>query len=290
MSSTVPPYASQFKYLSLSFPSDNVLHVELKRPPVNAFNEPFWREYGAVFDHIADDTTVRVVVLSSAVDKAFSAGIDLSELLALPHHEDPGRRGILTHSYIRDFQRAIGAPARIPQPVIAAVHGAAFGLALDALGAVDVRWAAADAAFSIKEVDVGLAADIGTLARVPKLVGNASLLHELALSGRTFGAEEAGRLGLVSRVVPGSREEVVRAALGFAEGVARKSPVAVAGIKRFVAQALEHSVEEALEYQAMWGAFALHSKDLGESAAAAQRKQKISYDNLGKLVRYKASL
>ena len=141
---------------------------------------------------------------------------------------------------MRDFQHAIGAPARTPQPVIAAVHGLAFGLALDALSAVDVRLAAADAAFSIKEVDVGIAADIGTLARLPRLVGNASLLHELALTGRVFGAHDAHRLGLVSRVVPGSRDEVVRAALELAREIARKSPVAVVGVKRFLSHALDH--------------------------------------------------
>ena len=142
---------------------------------------------------------------------------------------------------MRNFQRAIGAPTRIPQPVIAAVHGVAFGLALDLLSAVDVRLAAADAAFSIKEVDVGLAADIGTLARLPRLVGNASLLYELALTGRVFGAQDAQRLGLVSRVVPGSRDDVVRAALELAREIARKSPVAVVGVKRFVSHALDHS-------------------------------------------------
>ncbi|KAI0246869.1 ClpP/crotonase [Lactifluus subvellereus] len=277
----VPSYASQFNHLTLSFPSNNVLHIELNRPPVNAFNEEFWREYGAAFDRIADDPTVRVVVLSSAVAKAFSAGVDLSELLALPQHADAGRRGLLMRGHLRAFQHAIGAPARIPQPVIAAVHGAAFGLALDALGAVDVR---------IKEVDVGLAADLGTLARVPKLVGNVSLLHELALSGRPFGADEALRLGLVSRVVPGSRADVVRAAIAFAELVASKSPIAVVGIKRFIAHALDHSMEEALEYQATWAAFALQSKDLSESVAATKRKQKITYDNLGESPRYKAKL
>ena len=162
------------------------------------------------------------------------------------------------------------------------MHGLAYGLALDLLCAVDVRWAASDAAFSIKEVDVGLAADTGALARMPKLVGGgrASLLGELALSARVFGAEEARQeLGFVSRVVQGSRAEVVRAAIvEFAEVVARKSPVAVVGTKRFIAHALDHScvffcsivfffwlnwpfsVEEALEYQATWAAFALQSK------------------------------
>jgi delta(3,5)-delta(2,4)-dienoyl-CoA isomerase len=167
----------------------------------------------------------------------------VSDLHALPQHTDPGRRALLTRAHLLSFQNAIGAPARIPQPVIAAVHGVAFGLALDLLSVVDVRWAASDAAFSIKEVDVGLAADTGTLARVPKLVGNASLLGELALSARTFGAEEArSSLGFVSRVVQGSREEVVRAAIvEFAEVVARKSPVAVVGTKRFITHALDHS-------------------------------------------------
>jgi len=168
----------------------------------------------------------------------------VSELLSLPQHTDTARRALQTRTHLRAFQHAIGAPARVPQPVIAAVHGLAYGLAIDALCAVDVRWAASDVQFSIKEVDVGLAPDVGTLARAPARAAgaNASLLFELALSGRVFGAEEAcGALGLVSRVVPGSRAEVVSAALGFAGEVAGKSPVAVAGIKRFVAHALDHS-------------------------------------------------
>ena len=230
----------------------------------------FWSEYGAAFDLISEDDTVRVVVLSSALEKTFSAGVDracrisplllstsqnlpllptnestcaVSDLHALPKHTDTGRRALLTRAHLRTFQNAIDAPARIPQPVIAAVHGTALGLALDMLCAVDVRWAASDAVFSIKEVDVGLAADTGTLARMPKLVANASLVRELALSARTFGAEEAQRsLGFVSRVVPGSRAEVVRAAIiEFAEVVARKSPIAVVGTKRFITHALDHS-------------------------------------------------
>ncbi len=194
---------------------------------------------------------------------------------------------------MRDFQNAIGAPARIPQPVIAAIHGTAYGLALDLLCAVDVRWAASDAKFCIKEVDVGLAADTGTLARMPKLVANGSLVHELALSARTFGAEEALRsLGFVSRIVPGSRAEVVRAAIvEFAEVVARKSPVAVVGTKRFITHALDHScvrfcsrllnlvdvvifvcsVDDALEYQATWAGIAVHSKVRWALSARAVR-------------------
>jgi delta(3,5)-delta(2,4)-dienoyl-CoA isomerase len=218
----------------------------------------YWLEYGAAFERIAEDPTVRVVVVSSALEKAFSAGVDrawnrfasslittkrcaVSDLLTPPRHTDPARRALLTRSYIRDFQHAIGAPTRTPQPVIGAVHGVAFGLALDLLSALDVRLAASDAAFSIKEVDVGIAPDIGTLARMPRLVGNTSLLYELALTGRVFGARDALGLGLVSRVIPGSRDDVVREALELAREIARKSPVAVVGVKRFIAHALDHS-------------------------------------------------
>ena len=101
--------------------------------------------------------------------------------------------------HLHDFQNATTTPAR----VIATAHDVAFGFPLDALCAVDVCWAASDARISIEEVDVGLlAADKGTLARVPKPIGNASLLHESAQSARTFGAEDAWRshLDLVSRV------------------------------------------------------------------------------------------
>jgi delta(3,5)-delta(2,4)-dienoyl-CoA isomerase len=281
MSSSAPSYASQFKYLNLSLPFDNVLHIVLNRPPVNAMNGEYWLEYGAAFERIAEDPTVRVVVVSSALEKAFSAGVDLSDLLTPPRHTDPARRALLTRSYIRDFQHAIGAPTRTPQPVIGAVHGVAFGLALDLLSALDVRLAASDAAFSIKEVDVGIAPDIGTLARMPRLVGNTSLLYELALTGRVFGARDALGLGLVSRVVPGSRDDVVREALELAREIARKSPVAVVGVKRFIAHALDHSTDDALEYQATWASFALQSKDLSESADAVIRKKTITYDDLG---------
>ena len=179
-------------------------------------------------------------ILPTSVSLINTTHKQVSDLLAVPRHTDPARRALLTRTYVRDFQRAISAPTRTPQPVIGAIHGVSFGLALDLLSALDVRLAATDTSFSIKEVDVGLAPDIGTLARLPRLVGNTSLLYELALTGRVFGAAEALGLGLVSRVVAGSRADVVKEALGLACEIARKSPVAVVGVKRFVAHALDH--------------------------------------------------
>jgi enoyl-CoA hydratase/carnithine racemase len=101
----------------------------------------------------------------------------VSDLLGLPRYKDPGRRTLLTRAHLNDFKNAIGAPACIPQREITPVDGVTFGLALDVLYAVDMRQAASDAASNSKEVDVGLPVDLGTPAWVPKLVGDASLLH-----------------------------------------------------------------------------------------------------------------
>ncbi|KAI0059774.1 ClpP/crotonase [Artomyces pyxidatus] len=276
-----PSYASRFKLLKLSFPYPDVLHVELNRSPVNAFSDEFWHEYGAAFDHISTDPGVRVVVLSSSLKKAFSAGVDLAFLQGLPDAPDPGRRGLLVRKQVGEFQHAISAAARCAVPVIAAVHGVAFGLAVDIISACDIRYAASDALFSIKEVEVGLAADIGTLARLPKMTGNSSLLHEVALTARNFNSEEALRLGLVSKVVPGSQAEVVAAALDLARVIAAKSPIAVVGTKRFIAHARDHSIEDALEYQTTWNGVMLQAPDLVNAAAAAVRKTKMVYPPLG---------
>lgn len=90
-------------------------------------------------------------------------------------------------------------------------------------------------------MDVGLAADIGTLARLPKLAGNQSLVHELAYTSRNFGVAEAEKMGLISRVVEGSREQVVKAALETAKLIATKSPIAVLGTKKVLQHARDHT-------------------------------------------------
>lgn len=90
-------------------------------------------------------------------------------------------------------------------------------------------------------MDVGLAADIGSLARVPKVAGNHSLVHELAYTGRNFSAAEAEKMGFVSRVVEGGRDEVTAAALEVAKLIAEKSPVAVAGTKHLLLHSRDHT-------------------------------------------------
>ncbi|OCH89809.1 ClpP/crotonase [Obba rivulosa] len=269
--------------IRVTCPAPHVALVELSRKPVNAFHDPFWKEYGRVFDDLSLEPDVRVIVVASALPKLFTAGIDFTALGSMANFDkDPARRAIQTKEHISMFQRAIGAPERCPYPVIVAVHGAAMGLGIDIITACDIRYAASDAKFSVKEVDVGLAADIGTLARLPKVAGNESLVRELALTARNFSAAEAAQLGLVSKVVEGSRDEVVKAALETAKLISQKAPVAVVGTKHLLLHARDHPVQQNLDYTATWNAAMLQSVDMADALKAAKTKKPPVFRSLAK--------
>jgi len=193
---------------------------------------------------------------------------------------DPARAAFHLGHHIKEFQHAIAAPERCPFPVIVATHGLALGLAIDIISACDVRYAASNTSFSIKEADVGLAADIGTLARLPKLTGNQSLVHELAYSTLPFSAGEAKELGLVSKVVEGGRQEVLNAALALAKTIAEKSPVAVMGTKRLLLHARDNTVADNLDYTAAWNAGMLQTRDIPEAVASVTKKRRPAFRSM----------
>ncbi|KAI0714677.1 ClpP/crotonase [Earliella scabrosa] len=245
-------------FIKVSAPAPHVAFVEFAR---------MWTELGRTFDAISEDGSIRAVVLASALPKLFSAGIDFTAL-SLPQGGDAARSALEIQKVIHSFQASISSIERCPYPVIVSTHGVSYGLTIDIIAACDVRFTASNATFSIKasllprlfEVDVGLAADIGTLARLPKLAGNQSLVNELAFTGRNFSAAEAEKMGLVSRIVQGGRDEVVAAALELAKLVAEKSPVAVLGTKHLLLHARDHPVRENLEYTAVWNSAMLQTQ------------------------------
>lgn len=133
------------------------------------------------------------------------------------------------------------------KPVIACVHGFCVGGGVDLMTACDIRYCTQDAWYSVKEVDIGLAADIGTLQRFPKIVGNDSLVRELVYTARKFTSEEANKLGLVSKIVP-DYDALMKAGFELAKEIASKSPVAVQGSKINLIYSRDHSVEESLKF------------------------------------------
>lgn len=127
--------------------------------------------------------------------------------------------------------------------MICILHGISIGLAIDLSSCADIRLCAADTRMAVKEVDIGLAADIGTLSRLPKAVGSSSWVKDVCLSARFFDAAEALRAGFVSEVHE-SKAAAVAAGMDKAALLAGKSPVAVQGTKELLNHARDHSVDE----------------------------------------------
>jgi len=260
--------------------SPGVYHVELNRPgKLNAMSWTFFHELRQVFEALSKDGDCRAIVLSGR-GKGFSAGLDIMDPGNMPPHgEDGARRALKFMSHVKAMQDAISAVESCLKPTIAVVHGAVIGGAVDLITAADVRLCSKDVVFCIKEVKIGLAADIGTLARLPRVVGNDSVIRELALTGRNFKADEAQSIGLVSRVLP-TKEDALADAAAVASLIAENSPVAVVGTKRNMNYARDHTVQECLDYVGIWNAAMIQSDDVASAMAASAQKTKPHFSKL----------
>ncbi|XP_076591288.1 delta(3,5)-Delta(2,4)-dienoyl-CoA isomerase, mitochondrial isoform X2 [Chaetodon auriga] len=266
-----PPYTT----LAISQPAEFITHVELHRPDKrNAMNKAFWREMVDCFNEISENPDCRVVVVSGA-GKIFTAGIDLTDMasdILQPEGDDTARVSWNMRNTITKFQETFSVIEKCPKPVVVAVHGACVGGGVDLITACDVRLCTQDAWFQVKEVDIGLAADVGTLQRLPKVIGSRSLVNELALTARKMYADEAKSSGLVSRVFA-DKEAMMAGALEMAGEIAGRSPVAVQGTKINLIYARDHSVAEGLNYMATWNMSMLQTHDVMKSAQASMEKK-----------------
>lgn len=229
----------------------------------------FFDAVRSTFDELSATPELRAVVLRSD-QKAFSYGLDLSAAFA--EHGDKlmgtptaGPRMKL-RALIRSWQDAFSAVARCPVPVIAAVHGHCIGGGLDLVAACDLRVASEDTVFSLREVRVAIVADIGSLQRLPEVIGVAKT-RELAYTGRDFGAAEALSMGLLNSVHL-DRDAAWTAADKLATEIAANAPLAVRGIKHVLDWGVGKTVDERLDYVATWNSAFLASTDLGEAVAA----------------------
>lgn len=271
-----PPRDRTFETLRVTPEREHVVHVELHRPDKrNAMNAAFWREMVECFQDIAQDPACRAVVISGA-GKIFTAGIDLVEMgseFLMVGGEDTARKAWQLQQKIRQYQESFSVLEKCPKPVIAAVHGACIGGGVDLISACDIRYCTEDAWFQVKEVDIGLAADVGTLQRLPKIVGSQSLVNELAFTARKMMAPEARSCGLVSRVFP-DKAALLRGALELAAAIAARSPVAVQGTKVNLVYSRDHPVADGLRFMAAWNMSMLQTDDILKSAQAAMEKKR----------------
>jgi enoyl-CoA hydratase len=257
--------------------TDNIAHVQINRPEkVNAMNAAFWEEIIAIFQWIDDTDAVRAVVISGA-GKHFSAGIDLMMLASLAGQmgKDVGRNARFLRSTIQRLQASFTAVDKCRKPVLAAVQGYCIGGAIDLISACDMRYCSSDAQFSIKEIDMGMAADVGTLQRLPRIIGD-GMMRELAFTGRNVAADEALRIGLVNRVYD-DQAALMDGVFAIAREIAAKSPIAVAGTKEMLSYMRDHRIDDGLDYIATWNAAMLQSEDLRVAVAAHMSKQKPTF-------------
>ncbi|XP_053680721.1 delta(3,5)-Delta(2,4)-dienoyl-CoA isomerase, mitochondrial [Anopheles nili] len=280
MASNTPEASSgkyNFKTLKLSTPSPFVVHVEFNRPDrMNAFNRQLWIEIKDCFEQLHDDPDCRVVVLSGGSSKHFTAGIDLFDMMKLGQElgaiEEVGRRGRLLEGAIKLYQDCITSVERCYKPVIVAVHSACIGAGLNLITAADIRYCTRDAWFSLKEVDIGMAPDVGALQRLPRVVGNHSWVREISFTARKIPSDEAYGQGLVSRLFD-NRDELLGGAIKLAEEIASKSPIAVQGTKKNIVYSSDHTIQEGLDHVRDINMLHLQSEDFLNAIMASQTKE-----------------
>jgi len=198
-----------------------------------------------------------------------SSGSDDGAPPSMATRAQSARAGILR------LQAAVTSVADCPVPVIAAVHGYCIGGGVDLIAACDIRLASADAQFSVREAKVAIVADLGSLQRLPAIIGLGHVA-ELAYTGKDIGASRAEAIGLVNRVCP-DPDGVLEAAQGLAGEIAGNSPLAVQGTKAVLRASTDRSVAEGLEYVATWNAGFLASDDLAEAMSAFVEKRPATF-------------
>ncbi|CRK50181.1 Enoyl-CoA hydratase [Rhodococcus sp. RD6.2] len=254
---------------------DNVAQVTLIGPGKgNAMGPDFWDELVPLFAELDADPEVRAVVLAGE-GKHFSFGLDLQAMAPAmaPVLADKAQAAPRTdfHGVIRKMQNAITAVADCRKPVVAAVQGWCIGGAVDLITAADIRYASADAKFSVREVKVAMVADVGTLARLPRIIGDGHL-RELALTGKDIDAARAEKIGLVNDVYADA-EATLAAAHETAAAIAANPPLVVQGVKQVLDHTRKPAVDDSLRYVAAWNSAFLPSEDLGEAIAAVFQKR-----------------
>src|SRR3954447_3255746 len=240
----------------------------------NAMGPAFWAEMPEVFANLDADRDVRAIVLTGS-GKNFSYGLDLpamggslSDVLAAGSSARPRAD---FHATILRMQGAISAVADCRTPTIASVHGWCVGGGVDLIAAVDIRYASADAKFSVREVKLAIVADLGSLARLPLILSDGHM-RELALTGKDIDAVRAERIGLVNAVFADADATLDAARVTAAE-IAANPPRAVAGVKDVLDQQRTARVSESLRYVAAWNAAFLPSHDLTEGITATFEKR-----------------
>lgn len=267
-------------YKSLNVDIRNkVAHIQLSRPEsFNSQNADFWGEFSHVLQEINDQASARVILISST-GTHFSAGMDLAFFGDVLGNQDvSGRYGEKLRRMVLELQGIISLLEQIRMPVLVAIQGGCIGGAVDLVTACDSRYCTNDAYFCVKETDIGMAADLGTLQRLPKVMSQ-GLARELVYTARKMHAKEAMVSGLVNRVFE-NQDSMIEGVLDIAEQIASKSPLAVTGCKEMLNYARDHSVVDSLNHIATWQAGMFQGSDILKSFSAQSKREIPEYEEI----------
>lgn len=254
----------------------HVATIWLNRPDKrNAMSEDMWADIPAAIQGLDSDESVRAIILA-ARGEAFTVGIDVNMLATLqPSGASAADSNRKLYAKILELQETASCFSRTDKPVIAAVHGYCLGAGVDLITACDIRLATADAIFSVREAKMGLVADIGSLQRLPAIVG-AGVTAEMAYTGADYDAQWAKEHGLVN-AVHADTKQLLSAAGDLAGEIASNSPLVTQGVKHVLRAGETKSVEEALDYVAQWNSSFLLSNDLTEAITAFMEKRRPDF-------------
>lgn len=270
-------------FFSLDQAEPGLAHLQLNRPErMNTMSPAFFPALRDVVRALHDQGSTRVLVISST-GKHFSAGMALDTfagddaMLAT----DSARARLSFQDSLRRLMDCFTAIDEARFPVLCAIQGGCIGGALDLAAACDLRYASADAFFCVQEINIGMAADLGVLQRLPRLIPP-GVARELAYTGERLGAERALSLGLINALLPDA-DGLLAQVLGVARGIAAKSPLAIAGSKLAMNHARDHGTAASLHHMSVLQSAIFDTAEMALAIAAWQRKQAAEFAPLAEV-------
>jgi enoyl-CoA hydratase len=266
-----------YNYFIVSI-ENKIANVIINRPEkANSFHMEAWLEMQMVFESLSETEEVRAIILSGN-GKHFSSGIDLELLMSIGEIQKmscSGKRSEKIRVLVKLLQNTITSIEKCTKPVLVAVHSGCIGGAVDIISACDMRYCSKDAYFTIKEIDLGMVADIGTLQRLPKLI-SPGMVAEMAYTGRKMYGDEAVKTGLVNQCFE-SKDELMENVRNIAAKISTKSPISIRGTKEILRYTRDHTVDDSLDYMSTWNAAMLLSEDLTEAFKALMEKRQPTF-------------
>jgi enoyl-CoA hydratase len=270
----------QFKTLAVQI-GNHIAQVKLNNPEkANAMTKEFWTEIRVAMEQLDQEPECRVIILSGE-GKHFTSGIDLNMFAdsqkLLTEKSDHTRRWEKLRAWVLELQTAFTSIEKCRKPVLAMIHGACIGGGIDMITACDMRYCSEDAYFCVKEIDLAIVADVGTLQRLPKIISEGHA-RELAYTAKTINGQEAKRIHLVNECYA-TREQMQEEVLKTAQTIAAKSPVALRGTKETINFMRDHSVEDGLNFVATLNSTIMFSQDIMEAMMAGVQKRDAKFEN-----------